>query len=513
MTTSERLRWLRACGVGLLMALSLALRLPTLGGINFTPDAAEYAGMARRLAEGHGLTTALKWHFFDHGPVVRPAVVERPILYPLLGGLVLRLFPEAEPLRALQATNAALAAVNTALALAAFHTVVPAPVAWLAAALFVLLPPVTETATLALSEQLFLSLWLLALLLLPGVTRPRRAAAFGLVAGLATLARPNGILLFLALPWLLSPVRRHRNARRATLAALAASGAVLLPYSLYAWTARAPEMRPAALVNYAVLHIHQATWHGFGQTIPSPPAFIAGHLGAVAAAIHRKVEANLAALWVSLFPLPLLLLLRVHARPADPTRALCRAWLTLAVASFAFYSLAWVAAGALRYLLPGTILLLPLLLEHGFRVARSSPAARGLFCLTLVGAVSLFGAHWQEHQKACRYRWNRAAGLPYAQAAKWIEELAGPEDVVASNNPWEVHYQTCRPAVACPFFRDRADLTRLRRQFGVRWVLLFAYPRDARLQLCREHPNARLVRQTWNQRGWRAYLFALDGTD
>ncbi|HOQ29874.1 MAG TPA: hypothetical protein PLH36_14135, partial [Armatimonadota bacterium] len=424
-----------------------------------------------------------------------------------------RLFPEAEPLRALQATNAALAAVNTALALAAFHTVVPAPVAWLAAALFVLLPPVTETATLALSEQLFLSLWLLALLLLPGVTRPRRAAAFGLVAGLATLARPNGILLFLALPWLLSPVRRHRNARRATLAALAASGAVLLPYFLYAWTARAPEMRPAALVNYAVLHIHQATWHGFGQTIPSPPAFIAGHLGAVAAAIHRKVEANLAALWVSLFPLPLLLLLRVHARPADPTRALCRAWLTLAVASFAFYSLAWVAAGALRYLLPGTILLLPLLLEHGFRVARSSPAARGLFCLTLVGAVSLFGAHWQEHQKACRYRWNRAAGLPYAQAAKWIEELAGPEDVVASNNPWEVHYQTCRPAVACPFFRDRADLTRLRRQFGVRWVLLFAYPRDARLQLCREHPNARLVRQTWNQRGWRAYLFALDGTD
>jgi hypothetical protein len=75
----------------LLVMLSLALRLPALGGVNFAPDAAEYAGIARSMAEGRGLTTAIKWHFYDEGPVVRPAVVERPVLYPLLGGGILRL--------------------------------------------------------------------------------------------------------------------------------------------------------------------------------------------------------------------------------------------------------------------------------------------------------------------------------------------------------------------------------------------------------------------------------------
>ena len=176
---------------------ALALRVPTLGGVNFSPDAAEYAGMARRLSSGQGFTTALKWHFFDQGPVVRPAAAERPVLYPLFAGMVLRLSPGAEPLRALQAANALLSVANVLLALCVYRTVVPAPVAWAAAALLPLLPPMTQTGTVALGEQLFLLLWLAALLALPRTARPAGAAAFGILAGLATLARPNGALLLL----------------------------------------------------------------------------------------------------------------------------------------------------------------------------------------------------------------------------------------------------------------------------------------------------------------------------
>ncbi|MDH7568596.1 MAG: glycosyltransferase family 39 protein, partial [Armatimonadota bacterium] len=212
----------------LLAAWTLLVRAPFLGGPNFTPDAAEYAGMARRLAEGKGFTTALKWHFLDNGPVVRPAVVERPPLYPLFGGVVCRTFPRTDPLRALQTANAFLSALTAALAFFAYQQVAPPGAALAAAFLLAVLPPVVQTSSTALSEALFLLLWMAALFLLPRAHGPGGAALYGFAAGLAALTRPHGALLLL--PLLARAAFRRPGALAAGAAAAGVFALTLAPW-------------------------------------------------------------------------------------------------------------------------------------------------------------------------------------------------------------------------------------------------------------------------------------------
>jgi hypothetical protein len=521
-----------AAGLALLAAATLGLCLPLLGGINFTPDTAEYTGIARRLAEGQGLTTAIKWHFLDHGPVVRPAAVERPILYPLFGALVLKLAPAADPFRALQTANALLAALNVVVAVGAFRTVVPPAAAWLGAACLALSPGFTQTATVALSDQLFLLLWLLALWLLPNARGARGGALFGVLTGLATLTRPNGALLALGYA-LYAGARGERRRAAAVAMMLAMALLVAAPAARTTLAARAHGLRPGALVNYSVLHIHQASWEGFGQQIPSPLQLLRQQPAAVLQGIRRKARANARAL--GLFPGPLFLLpllslpgalrrrrdpaaavppLEAEAAAADgrqPTTAaeLRRVWWVLAGANLAFYCASWVAAGALRYLLPTTTLLLPLLLAAGFRRAGHSSAARSMAVVLVAGTLLLLAGYWHTHCQWMQRRWQPAGWEPYHVAARWIAAVTGPDEVVASNNPWMIHALTRRPALACPYFRPGADLTALARTFSVRWVVLIVRPGEPRLRHCLQHPAAQLVRT--QDRGRRAgiYLFSV----
>ena len=238
---------------------------------------------------------------------------------------------------------------------------------------------------------------------------------------------------------------------------------VAAPAARTTLAARAHGLRPGALVNYSVLHIHQASWEGFGQQIPSPLQLLRQQPAAVLQGIRRKARANARAL--GLFPGPLFLLpllswpgalrrrrdpaaavppLEAEAAAADgrqPTTAaeLRRVWWVLAGANLAFYCASWVAAGALRYLLPTTTLLLPLLLAAGFRRAGHSSAARSMAVVLVAGTLLLLAGYWHTHCQWMQRRWQPAGWEPYHVAARWIAAVTGPDEVVASNNPWMIH--------------------------------------------------------------------------
>lgn len=495
----------RAIGALCLVLWSLAWRWPTVGGPNFLPDAAEYLGIARRVAQGKGLTTALKWHFFDKAPVVRPAGLERPILYPLFGAGVLWLAPHADPLQALQKANALLSVVNALVALLAFRTVVSPPAAWLGAFLMALLPPITHTATAALSETLFLFLWLLALAVLPSlfsVNPAGRGCAclnrflFGVLAGLATLARPNGALLLLAPLALL----RRRGQRRAAVLCLgwALGGALLVVAPTVALTAMppGPGYRPAALVNFAVAHIRDASWHGYGRDLPSPWDYIPQHPREVGQGVARKLWQNARALLLSLGWLWLFLPLAWGVRhEAKGPSTLWRTWCMVAAASYLALSLSWVASGSFRYMLPVTILVLPLVLQIGLAACWRARPARLFFLAVVFGTLFVFGKEWEAHRRQCERTWESAAWETYREGASWLREVACPSDVVASNNPWIVHYLTQNPSVALPFFAKPTDLAGFVRRFGVRWILLFAKETDPRMRVCLNCAELRWVRR------------------
>ena len=295
-------------------------------------------------------------------------------------------------------------------------------------------------------------------------------------------------------------------------------------------------LRSGGLVNFAVLHIHEATYQGFAGSIPTPLHFLREHPWEVLAAIGRKLISNLYALVLSLGSLLLLpvvaLAARGPARPDGPVHGAGvgrnaaaaqtrRIWMLLALANFAFYTTSWAAAGAVRYLLPSTALLLPLLLAGFPQRSSCAPAPRCRFSLftfhfslltslapaLLAGTLLLSSGHWNAHRMNCQRRWAPAGWERYRVGAAWLQTAAGIDDVVASNNPWMVSYLTRRPAVACPRFRGRADIDRFVRVFGVRWVLLFAGQSDVRLLRCRRHPALRLVRAGRDRQGRRAYLF------
>lgn len=530
-------RWLRAPAVVLLALLALGARLPALQELNFQPDAAEYAGMARRWAQGRGPTTALKWHFLDDGPVVRPAANERPILYPAFGAAVLRAAPSLEPILALQVANALLSAANVLLALAAFSTIVSPAAAWLAAGVLIFVPGMCETATVAISEQLFLFLWLAGLLVLPRVHRPAGAAALGLLAGLAMLTRPVGLFLLPAGALWLWRCRREGGRpplRDATHAAesqpagsrTASRRLVWMPWSALAagfgvallggmWLsgpAGGPELRPGMLVNYVVLNIRDATWHGFGRPMPAPLAFLRAHWPAVLHLIREKLNVNLDAVVLSLGALlvPAALAVGAPARATDSgRRALRAAWLTAAGLNFATYTLSWVPVGAMRYMLPTAVVLLPLVVDAALAAAAVSRARKVLLAAAVAAALAPMLASCAQSWRAGRDACPPEGWHYYLMGARWLHSAAGPEDVVASNNPWMVSYLAERPAIVCPEFEPGAGLERLAHTFDVRWVLLYAGQEDARVRHCLRSPAARLLRHARDPGGNEAWLFAV----
>ncbi|HBF33440.1 TPA: hypothetical protein DDW35_02630, partial [Candidatus Sumerlaeota bacterium] len=69
----------------ILVALAIAARAVVFyPNNNLSPDAIDYLNIGRNLAEGHGFTQSIKWHFFTDAPVVQSAAAERPPLFPPL---------------------------------------------------------------------------------------------------------------------------------------------------------------------------------------------------------------------------------------------------------------------------------------------------------------------------------------------------------------------------------------------------------------------------------------------
>jgi len=248
-TAARRPRLAIAAAVGLACVARLAFGLAYWVDKPLTHDEREYLELARNLAGGRGLT-------YDPPDPSAPAEPRygRAPLYPAFLSLVYRATSQtsvpprslappppdaAAPLVAIKVLQAGLGALTVWLiALLAWRVAGPGPAA-VAAVLSAFYPPLVWTPAYVFSETLFSAFALAAALVLGGVTdRPRRsrsrgvfarAAAAGLLSGLAILTRP--VMLFfilLAVAWF----ARRRQLR--------AAGAFLLGCAVLVgpWTAR-----------------------------------------------------------------------------------------------------------------------------------------------------------------------------------------------------------------------------------------------------------------------------------
>jgi hypothetical protein len=199
----------------LLVLLALALRLPpALHPVAPESDAADYQRLALALREGRGFVDEA-----GHPTAFRPPLY--PAFLALVGGSV----------RAAVFVQVVLGALNVVLLVAVgLRLLGPGAAAWMAGALLAVDPVHAAASSRLLSETLYQSLILLALLMLPAEGERRRLVAGGVFCGLATLTRAAGLPLIVILcVWL---ALRHASRWRAAAAFGAAAMFTLGPWVL-----------------------------------------------------------------------------------------------------------------------------------------------------------------------------------------------------------------------------------------------------------------------------------------
>jgi hypothetical protein len=441
----SRARGVRAAAIACaaaaaVLAVHLWARTPHPAGVFY--DDGAYVVLARALAEGHGYRAL-------NLPGAPPGV-HYPPGYPALLSLVWRATGDvAAAVPWMKALNAALMAVAAALLAlyASARLALPPAVAAAAAALPLLTVPALAVSTVLFSEPLFLVLMLSALLVAdaPRLT-PAGAAAAGLLAGAATLARGLGLAVLVGVAY----AAWRRGRREGALASVAAA-ALVLPWG--AWVAtRAPAVPP-------LLRGHYGNYVGEWLAAAGPTP--AAHLPA----LLRENVLEWLRFWGTVLAPGLPLLLRTAVAVAALWAAARGAWAARAqhpalaptLAAYAAVTLLWPFTPD-RYL----VLLVPWVAALGAAgladplraLARALPderaRRRSRLVLLVLGAALLANV---VRFQALGYR-ARGWEVPQRRAAEalepivaWVRANLSPEEVVATDGEPLVYLYSGRRAV------------------------------------------------------------------
>ncbi len=323
-------------------------------------------------------------------------------------------------------------------------------------------------------ETMLFGLWTLALIALVWREADSRRAAsirvggrgllFGIVAGLATLTRPEAILLAglcgLAL-LIVSP-------RRAVIWGVGAAlgfAAVTAPYAAYNLRLTGgllPDTAAAKQAEYAPLLVQPYLARLLAMVTPlaagSALLFVPGAVAFVVGALRRPCREAVFALLLIVWPLALIALYAArlpaayqHGRygmPALPAYLVC-----------GVIGTAWLLDGARRSLLPRVL-------------ARSLALA---IVMILIGSAGVIG-HGAYRQDAAIINEEMVA------SAQWIAAHIPPSDLLAVHDIGAVGYFAPRPLVdlaglvspeVVPILHDGPALWALLRQRGARYLLAF----------------------------------------
>jgi hypothetical protein len=485
-------------GLALVLLALVFARIPALTGPpNLSPDATEYIDGARNFAAGDGLVLRIRAYFFagSHS-IPYPLMSLRSPLFPLIMGSCFRVVPSPQ---VFQWFNLGLFIVNMCVLACILRPLMPGGLAAWALLVVGLTEPLFLTSVFAWAEQTAFFWLLLALLM---ATREwdlrlgvRGAALQGLVAGMASLSRPEYILVGL----LLFARFAFQTRRRLALLAAFFTGFAVLPVVAAVWT---HHTFGRAFFPGDYLFRSREYWSYFSSADADSggaSSFIARNALWILGRVLRNFVNYAAKLvgWKNLLALVLLLpavvLHAVRGGYDQRTRLLP----VVATSFFFAYCLVWAGIDRERYLLPVTTFLMPLcMLEaHGWwsgaHADWKKKAGAVLIFMNLpllVGNVAASGV--KVHGRQLMGERFYAADNPawsnpdITGLANWVESHLGKHEVICAENPFLLNYLTGHSTVLLPEHVRPEGFARFLKDYRVSyWVTNLVYTKRPAGQL------------------------------
>jgi hypothetical protein len=484
MTISARLQSRPAVLFGGVLIFLALVRLPALTGpINLSQDATEYIDAARNFAAGDGLRLGIRAYFFADGlRVPFPATSLRSPLFPLAMGSVYRVFPSPTVFKWF---NFVLCLANLTLLVFLLKPLLPTGVAAYSLLLIGMSEPMFLTSIFPWAEQTAFFWLLLALLLTSRKVHSRwgvfGAALEGLVCGAAALSRPEYILVGMLVGAWLSREKVHPGLIASFVAAL------LLPIALFSIVNLHAYGRTFLPGEYLFQRRDYSSYFAWEtDSAQGVAAFLTKNWLWIIGRTARNFVNYTAKLvgWKNLFGLAFVLPLVISKLWKKHYSEGARLLAFVGFAFFSAYCLVWAGMDRERYLLAVTTFLLPLCLLEADRLRRQARDRRIRIACVLILAVQAplllanfiyagVAVHRRE-QPAERYyaRANPSWDNPdLTSLFVWIRSHVGENEVICSENPFLINYQTGRAAVLLPEQLGPGDFSRFLAYYRVNyWI-------------------------------------------
>jgi 4-amino-4-deoxy-L-arabinose transferase-like glycosyltransferase len=444
----NRLSRLAVAAVLAAVCVAVAVRVLTVPPFIVDSDEGEYFSIARHVARGDGFILSIKWHFFDNQPARHSAVGERPLLFPLLLALAMKVSPT---LLACKVLTIALGLVLCVLFFYLARHMMPVPWAALAATFVLLNPVVISSSQMLLADVPYNCLLLTVLLLITRASSRLAYLLIGALVGLLHLTRPEGALVLVAVAaWL--GVRREY---RLLLPAVAGFVMAAAPYLVLNWATNGSPTYSTLAFNFRVKSFPQE-----GMTDPFRPAapgaveFLSSNYRWAAVEVLYRGMKQLDDLTSRRFLCLLAAFAFVGSWQAKPgprqKHYMLLLWL-IALSQFAIPALAWGSAYRYSYLLSPFLFLVMLSCRGLWVLSTTAVVPRWSVILPPVIVLTLYGLMCVNSIVS-----PPGGGLrtihdrEFVSHADFLRLRSEPAATVATHDPWSLNVLADRPCLLLP---------------------------------------------------------------
>lgn len=423
----------------LIFIIAILIRLP-LYHTEFwrSPDALEYLNVAQNIAEGHGLTKNIKWHYFDSFPITTSAFTGRPLVTSIVFAAVLKI--SSDPYF-VQMFLLILGAFNCMLSYFLFKKFFSPKISFLGSLFFAINPNSLIVNRMLISEPVFTTIVLCGFIVFLNMKDSvKKVFILGIISSIAFLTRIEGIaLLIVFLFWYIKKLKM--------IISIGLGFLIFFLINCYG------EFRAINLFFYSYNSFHlrvfqfsEGMWEGFGRTFPSTETFIVNNSHRIIGMITNSILENIS----NLFKLGSVGILSLLYFFVDK-KTWKKFW------PFLIFSL-------LVVLIPSVVwsmfseperhysTIFPFLIMPILALFKNEKFRKVFILLTILtlAIYSFFDFHrlaWSNAEEIQTDSWNY---IHRSKVFEWIKKNTQPQSIIASPNPWLVEFYTRRPSALLP---------------------------------------------------------------